>query len=180
MAASPVSISPTVSRRLPLALTQRRIEANRVTPRARPAADYRRKGAPCSQCDQAWILRRTRAMDSRDDGRGHDGTRAQPPPALFQQARNRIEDGFGQPVPLKQMAKAQNRTVVRHYLVAQLHPRATPHRLAVVDRIFRLRIRQIEPLLQEMAAQQAVKDYLAAEWKAPHRDSNGVANDKAG
>ena len=52
------------------------------------------------------VLGRTRR---RDDGGVHDGSRAQQQPALFQQARHRIEDGFGQPVLLKQMAKAQNR-----------------------------------------------------------------------
>src|SRR4029077_12507478 len=42
---------------------------------------------------------------------------------------------------------------IRHPLVAQLHPRETPHRFAIVDRIFRLRVRQIEPLLQEVKPQ---------------------------
>jgi len=56
-------------------------------------------------------------------------------------------------VLLQQMAEAQNRTLVRHHLVAQLNPRETPHRLAVVDRIFGLWVRQIEPLLQEVSPQ---------------------------
>src|SRR2546421_11153269 len=48
---------------------------------------------------------------------------------------HRSEDGGGQPMLLQQMPKAQNRTLVRHRIVAQLHPRETPHRLAVIDRI---------------------------------------------
>ena len=36
---------------------------------------------------------------------------------------------MGQPVLLQQVAEAQNRTLVRHHLVAQLNPRETPHRL---------------------------------------------------
>src|SRR5580692_6755931 len=51
------------------------------------------------------------------------------------------------------VAEVQNRTLVRHHLVAQLNPRETPHRLAVVDRIFGLWVRQIEPLLQEVSPQ---------------------------
>src|ERR1700682_3131908 len=66
---------------------------------------------------------------------------------------DRIEDRLGQPMALQQVAKAQNRALIRHHLVAQLHPRETPHRFAIVNRIFRLRVRQIEPLLQEVNPQ---------------------------
>src|ERR1700688_2405974 len=57
------------------------------------------------------------------------------------------------PCLLQQMAKAQNRGLVRHHLVAQLDPDKATHRLTVVDRVFRLRVRQVEPLLQEIDAQ---------------------------
>src|SRR3984893_8510550 len=99
----------------------------------------------------------------RDDGRVHDGARAQQqPPPFFQQVRHRIEDGLGQPVLLQQVAEAQNRTLVRHHLVAQLNPRETPHRLAVVDRIFGLWVRQIEPLLQEINPQHLLQSQRLA------------------
>jgi len=96
------------------------------------------------------VLGRTRR---RDDGCVHDGTRAQQQPPFFQQASDRIEDRLSQPMALQQVAKAQNRALIRHHLVAQLHPRETPHRFAIVNRIFRLRVRQIEPLLQEVNPQ---------------------------
>ena len=67
------------------------------------------------------VLGRTRR---RDDGRVHDGSRAQQEPALFKQSRNRVEDALGEPVLLEQVAKAQNRTLVRHHVVAQFHPGA--------------------------------------------------------
>src|ERR1700687_5493441 len=134
----------------------------------------------------------------RDDGRVHDGARAQQQPPFFQQVRHRIEDGMGQsvllqqvaeaqnrtlvrhhppfykqvrhliedgmgqPVLLQQVAEAQNRTLVRHHLVAQLNPRETPHRLAVVDRIFGLWVRQIEPLLQEINPQHLLQSQRLA------------------
>src|SRR5258705_2419838 len=105
------------------------------------------------------VLGRTR---SRDDGRVHDGARAQQQPPCFQQVRHRIEDAMGQPVLLQQVAEAQNRTLVRHHLVAQLNPRETPHRLAVVDRLFGLWVRQIEPLLQEINPQHLLQSQRLA------------------
>src|SRR5438445_7348407 len=83
-------------------------------------------------------------------------------PPCFQQVRHRIEDAMGQPVLLQQVAEAQNRTLVRHHLVAQLNPRETPHRLAVVDRIFGLWVRQIEPLLQEINPQHLLQSQRLA------------------
>src|ERR1700682_5143322 len=105
------------------------------------------------------VLGRTRR---RDDGRVHDGARAQQQPPFFQKVRHRIEDGMGQPVLLQQVAEAQNRTLVRHHLVAQLNPPKTPHRLAVVDRIFGLWVRQIEPLLQEVNPQHLLQSQRLA------------------
>src|ERR1700692_1388266 len=56
------------------------------------------------------VLGRTRR---RDDGCVHDGTRAQQQPPFFQQASDRIEDRLGQPMALQQVAKAQNRALIR-------------------------------------------------------------------
>jgi hypothetical protein len=60
---------------------------------------------------------------------------------------------IGQPVLLEEVTEAPDRRLVRDLVVAQLHAGEAPHRLAVVDRIFRLRIRQVEPLLQEVDPQ---------------------------
>jgi hypothetical protein len=67
----------------------------------------------------------------------------------------------GQPV-LQQVAEAQNRTLVGHYLVALFNSRETPHRPAVVDRIFGLWVRQIEPLLQEVNPQHLLQSQRLA------------------
>jgi len=45
-------------------------------------------------------------------------------------------DILGQPMALQQVAKAHNRALIRHHLVAQLHPRETPHRFAKVKSFF--------------------------------------------
>jgi hypothetical protein len=47
------------------------------------------------------------------------------------------------------MAEARDRRLVGDHVLAQLHPGEAPHRLAVVDRILRLRVREVEPLLEE-------------------------------
>src|SRR5712691_5292650 len=67
-----------------------------------------------------------------------------------------------QPMLLQQVAKAQNRGLVRHHLVAQLDACKATHRLAVVDRVFRLRLRQVEPLLQEVNPQHLLQSQRLA------------------
>src|SRR5689334_8059819 len=63
---------------------------------------------------------------------------------------------------------------------AQLHLRETPHRLAVVDRIFGLRVRQIEPLLQEVDAQHLLQPQrLAALPRLGRRPGAGREYDSA-
>jgi hypothetical protein len=60
----------------------------------------------------------------RDDGRVHDGPRAQQQPPFFKQVADRIEDRLGQPMLLQQMAKVQYRGLVRHHLVSPNSTRA--------------------------------------------------------
>jgi len=92
-----------------------------------------------------------------NDGCVHDGARAQQQPARSEQAADLIEDGTGKTVLLEQVAKALNGALIRHRVVTQLHPCKPPHRLAVVDRVFGLRIREIEPLLREIDAQHLLR-----------------------
>src|SRR5215470_10414861 len=51
------------------------------------------------------------------------------------------------------MAEAAHRRLVRHRLTAEINPDKNPHRLRIVKRLFDRRVRQIEPLLQEIDAQ---------------------------
>src|SRR3984957_16780368 len=105
------------------------------------------------------VLGRTRR---RNDGRVHDSSRALQQPPFFQQVRHRIEDGVSQRVALQQVAEAQNRTLVRHHLVAQLNPCKPAHRFAVIDCVFGLWVRQVEPLLQEVNPQHLLQSQRLA------------------
>ena len=105
------------------------------------------------------VLGRTRR---RDDGRVHDRPRSQQQPLLFQQSRDRLEDrpGSAHAAPADdENAKSWSRPAPR---LAQLHPGKAPHRLAVVDRVFGLRVRQVEPLLQEVNPQHLLQSQRLA------------------
>src|SRR5262245_28373618 len=54
---------------------------------------------------------------------------------------------------LEQMAEAAHRRFVGHRLAAEIDPDKTPHRRRIVERLFDRRVRQVEPLLQEIDAQ---------------------------
>src|SRR6201993_483643 len=110
---------------------------------------------------------------SRDDRRIDDGPRAQQKAARFEQAANRVEDRAGQVVLLQQMAKAQDGGLIRHHVVAQLHPREAPHRLTVVDRVLGLRVRKVKPLLQEIDAQHLLQPQrlAAVAWDSAARST---------
>ena len=60
------------------------------------------------------------------------------------------------------MTEAQDGGLVRHQVLAQLHPRKPAHRLAVVDRVLGLRVRQVEPLLQEIDPQHLLQSQRLA------------------
>ena len=63
------------------------------------------------------------------------------------------EDGGGEVVLLQEVAEPQDRGLVGDHVLAQLDARKPPHRLAVVDGVFGLGIREIEPLLEEVDPQ---------------------------
>ena len=65
--------------------------------------------------------------------------------------------GLRQTVLLKQMTEAQDRRLVGNLVIVQLHASEAAHRLTVVDRVFSLRIRQIEPLLHEVNPKHPLK-----------------------
>ena len=89
----------------------------------------------------------------RDDRGIHDRPRSQQHPPLLEQAVDLGEDRFGQTVLLEQMAKPQNRRLVRNDVVAELDAGKPTPRLDVVDRAFRLGVREVEPLLEKVDAQ---------------------------
>src|SRR5215471_12161132 len=54
---------------------------------------------------------------------------------------------------LEQMTEAAHRGLVRRRLATEIDPDKTPHRQRIVKRLLHRRVRQIEPLLQEIDAQ---------------------------
>jgi hypothetical protein len=64
-----------------------------------------------------------------------------------------VEQPPAQIVFLEQVAEAAHRRLVRHRLAAKVDANKTPHRRRIVQRLFHRRIRQIEPVLQEIDAQ---------------------------
>src|SRR6516165_5573027 len=56
-----------------------------------------------------------------------------------------------------------NRRLIRHRLAAEVDASKTPHRLRIIKRLFDRRVRQIEPVLQEIDAQHPLDpDWWAA------------------
>ena len=109
------------------------------------------------------ILRRAgRSNDRRVDNRA----RLQQQPLLGEQRLHRLKHRGRQLMLLSEMPKPQDRRLIGHRILAQLHARKAPHRFRVVQHVLRLRIGEIEPLLQEVHAQHR----LEREWaSAPPR-----------
>jgi hypothetical protein len=64
-----------------------------------------------------------------------------------------LEQLPAQIVRFEQVAKAAYRRLVRHRLAAEIGADETAHRQRIVERLFHRRVRQVEPLLQEIDAQ---------------------------
>src|SRR6516164_7123517 len=64
-----------------------------------------------------------------------------------------VEQLPAQIVGLQQMAEAAHRGLVRHWLAAEINADEIAHRQRIVECLFHRRIRQVEPLLQEIDAQ---------------------------
>lgn len=80
----------------------------------------------------------------------HQRARAQRDALVHQMRVHLRKDRFRQPVPLQEVAEVQDSGLVRDPVVAQLDPGKAPHRLAVIERLFRHRIAQGIPVLQEV------------------------------
>ena len=92
-----------------------------------------------------------------DDRRIDDRARSEQQPSPLEQTANLGEDRLGQPVLLQQMPEAQDRGLVRDRVLGELDAGEAAHRLDVVERVFSLRIRQVEPLLHEVHPQHPLK-----------------------
>jgi len=77
-------------------------------------------------------------------------------PLLLQQCPHGVEDPGGELMRFQQVSDAQNRRFVGHRILAEFNAGKPAHRLAVVQHVFGLRVREIEPLLEEVHAQQGL------------------------
>src|SRR5271163_3662339 len=64
-----------------------------------------------------------------------------------------VEQLPAQIVGLQQMAEAAHRRLVRHWLAAEINADEIAHRQRIVEDLFHRRVRQVEPLLQEIDPQ---------------------------
>ena len=88
-----------------------------------------------------------------DDGRIHDRAALEQQPLLLKQRADLSKDALSQVVLFQKVAKAQDRRLIRNVVPEQLNAGKTAHRLDVVERVFGLRVRQVEPVLHEVDAQ---------------------------
>jgi hypothetical protein len=63
---------------------------------------------------------------------------------------------------LQQMPEPKNRRLVRNLVLTQRESGKAPHRFAVVELVFGLRIRKIEPLLQEVDPEHLLQTHRRA------------------
>jgi hypothetical protein len=89
------------------------------------------------------MLRRAR---HRDDRRVDDRARLHEEALRRQQFADGGKELLRQPMRFQEVAKPQDRRLVEDHVLAQLDACKPPHRLAVVDGVFGLGIRQIERL----------------------------------
>lgn len=88
-----------------------------------------------------------------DDGGIDNRASRQLQAALFQVLVHALEPRRVQIAPLQQVAELAERGLVRHRFAAQLNVHEPTHREAVIQRFLRPRVRQVEPLLQEVDPQ---------------------------
>ena len=66
---------------------------------------------------------------------------------------DRCQHHLAEPLSLNQMAELADRRLVWRRLIAKVNAYEIPHRCAVIEAVLSLRVRQVEPLLQEGDAQ---------------------------
>jgi len=66
---------------------------------------------------------------------------------------DRFQHHLAEPIILNQMAELADRRVVWRRLIAKINVDEIPHHGAVIKAIMGLRVRHVEPLLQEVDAQ---------------------------
>ena len=98
------------------------------------------------------VLGRRRRME---DGRVHNRARA----AALQIDVDRLQHGAAKIVSLQQMAEVQDGRLIRPRRATQADARKPPQRRRIVQRLFRPRIRQVQPVLQKVDAQHHAQAY---------------------
>src|SRR5262249_51909929 len=86
-----------------------------------------------------------------------------------------VEQLPAQVVGFQQMAEAAHRRLVGHRLAAEIDADKTAHRQRIVERLLHRRVRQLEPLLQEVDAQHPLDTQPAGApppaWDRPARSA---------
>ena len=72
---------------------------------------------------------------------------------IFQVVVDRVQHGSAQIMPLQKMAEVQDGRFVRGRRSAQIHARKPAQRGQIIQRLFRTRVRQVEPVLEKVDAQ---------------------------
>ena len=66
---------------------------------------------------------------------------------------DRCQHHLAEPLSLDQMAEFADRRLIRRSLIPKINAHQVPDRGAVIEAVLSLRVRQVEPLLQEGDAQ---------------------------
>ena len=83
-------------------------------------------------------------------------------PVRFKMAMHLFEYSRPQMVGFEKVAEAAHRGLVGHRLATQINANERPHRRRIIKRFFRRRVRQIEPVLQEVDPQHPLQPHRRA------------------
>ena len=85
-----------------------------------------------------------------NDGCIHDGAAPHHEARLLKSFLDVIENCFSKVVLLQQMSELQQGGCIRYLLLQEVDPDEVPHSVAVVDRILKAFVRQVEPDLKQV------------------------------
>jgi hypothetical protein len=80
------------------------------------------------------------------------------------------EDALPKTVLFQEVTELTDRGLVRNPLAAKIDADESPHRVAIVERLFDARIAQIEPVLEEIHTQHS----LNTDWRTSGSFANGI------
>lgn len=94
---------------------------------------------------------RHRDMVNQSNDRGiYNRARFQKHPLFFKETPHFLEHGCREIMLLQRVPKQKNRGFIRNRVFSKCDPNKSAHRIAVEDRGFSPRIRQIKPLLEDL------------------------------